>query len=118
MGIVLFVLDNGSLGIMEQGLPIVIPEYSSSRYHHDLARIDFGAMARACGWMSYKLKSDLSNLIEIMSTIYRHGERSILIEVPVVHNKLWNRIRVRITLSTDPVPRSKSLHHEPEQGSP
>lgn len=83
LGIVLFVLDNGALGIMVQGLPVVIPDYSSSRYHSDLHRIDFGSMARACGWESRKLMPDLSNLAEIMRESYSPGHPSILVEVPV-----------------------------------
>lgn len=83
LGIVLFVLDNGALGIMVQGLPVVIPDHSSSRYHSDLHRIDFGAMARACGWESRKLMPDLSNLAEIMHESYSPGHPSILVEVPV-----------------------------------
>lgn len=83
LGIVLFVLDNGALGIMVQGLPVVIPDYSSSRYHSDLHRIDFGSIARACGWESRKLMPDLSNLAEIMRESYSPGHPSILVEVPV-----------------------------------
>ncbi|MBB3568835.1 thiamine pyrophosphate-dependent enzyme [Rhizobium sp. BK491] len=83
LGLVLFVLDNGALGIMVQGLPVVIPDYSSDRYHSDLYRIDFGLMARACGWTSRKLMPDLSNLAEIMRESYSPGHPSILVEVPV-----------------------------------
>lgn len=83
LGLVLFVLDNGALGIMVQGLPVVIPDYSSDRYHSDLYRIDFGSMARACGWTSRKLMPDLSNLAEIMRESYSPGHPSILVEVPV-----------------------------------
>lgn len=83
LGLVLFVLDNGALGIIVQGLPVVIPDYSSDRYHSDLHRIDFGSMARACGWTTRKLVPDLSNLAEIMRESYSLGQPSILVEVPV-----------------------------------
>jgi acetolactate synthase-1/2/3 large subunit len=62
---------------------VVIPDYSSDRYHSDLHRIDFGAMARACGWESRRLMPDLSNLPEIMRESYGPGRSSILVEVPV-----------------------------------
>jgi len=83
LGLVLFVLDNRSLGIVVQGLPIVIPEYPSDRYHSELAHIDFGSMARACGWAARKLLPDLDNLTEIMDEAYRPGRPSMLVEVPL-----------------------------------
>lgn len=83
LGIVLFVLDNGSFGIVAQGLPVILPEHSLSRYHSELARIDFGSMARACGWSSWELAPDLANLDEIMCECYRPNRPSMLVEVPI-----------------------------------
>jgi acetolactate synthase I/II/III large subunit len=83
LGLVLFVLDNGSLGIIAQGVPLVVPGLSSSRCHSDLPRIDFVSAARAFGWSSQRLEPDLSNLNEIMQEAYRPDRPSMLIEVPI-----------------------------------
>jgi acetolactate synthase-1/2/3 large subunit len=83
LGITLFVLDNASYGIVEQGLSKVLPDTPARRYHGELERMDFGAMARACGWLSVRLSPDLSNLPDIMREAYRHHRPSILVEVPI-----------------------------------
>jgi acetolactate synthase I/II/III large subunit len=83
LGITLFVLDNGDYGIVDQGLSKVLPDIPARRYHGELERIDFGAMARACGWSSAKVSPDLSNLSDIMREAYQRDRPSMLIEVPV-----------------------------------
>ena len=83
LGIALFVLDNASYGIVEQGLSKVLPDTPARRYHGELERMDFGAMARACGWLSVRLSPDLSNLPDIMREAYRHDRPSMLVEVPI-----------------------------------
>lgn len=83
LGITLFVLDNASYGIVEQGLSKVLPDTPARRYHGELERIDFAAMARACGWLSVRLSPDLSNLSDIMHEAYRRDRPSMLVEVPV-----------------------------------
>lgn len=82
-GITLFVLDNANYGIVEQGLSKVLPHTPAQRYHGGLERIDFGAMARACGWLSARVSPDLSNLADIMRDAYRRDRPSMLVEVPV-----------------------------------
>jgi len=83
LGITLFVLDNASYGIVEQGLAKVLPDTPARRYHGELERIDFGAMARACGWSSVRVSPDLSNLADIMREAYQRHRPSMLVEVPV-----------------------------------
>lgn len=83
LGITLFVLDNGDYGIVDQGLSKVLPDTPARRYHGELERIDFGAMARACGWSSVRVAPDLSNLAEIMHQAYRRDRPSMLVEVPI-----------------------------------
>lgn len=83
LGITLFVLDNGDYGIVDQGLSKVLPDTPARRYHGELERIDFGAMARACGWSSVRVAPDLSNLAEIMHQAYRPDRPSMLVEVPI-----------------------------------
>lgn len=83
LGITLFVLDNANYGIVEQGLSKVLPHTPARRYHGGLERMDFAAMARACGWLSVRLSPDLSNLPDIMRDAYRRDRPSMLVEVPV-----------------------------------
>lgn len=83
LGIVLFVLDNGCYGIVEQGLPIIIPGLTEPRYHTHLPFMDFGAMARACGWKSLDLAPDLRNLDDLFALNAREPGRSILVRIPV-----------------------------------
>jgi acetolactate synthase-1/2/3 large subunit len=83
LGITLFVLDNANYGIVEQGLAKVLPDTPARRYHGELERIDFGAMARACGWSSVRVSPDLSNLADIMREAYQRHRPSMLVEVPV-----------------------------------
>ncbi|GLQ92835.1 thiamine pyrophosphate-dependent enzyme [Dyella acidisoli] len=83
LGITLFVLDNANYGIVEQGLSKILPHTPARRYHGELERIDFCAMARACGWLSVRVSPDLSNLSDIMREAYRRDRPSMLVEVPV-----------------------------------
>lgn len=82
MGILLFLLDNASYGIIEQGVQKIIPDAPASRRHHRLTRMDFAAMAGACGWRSAALRPDLANLDEILDT-HRGAAASTLVTVPV-----------------------------------
>jgi len=83
LGITLFILDNADYGIVGQGLSKILPQTPSPRYHAGLERIDFGGMARACGWQNFRVSSDLSNLSDIMQAAYRQDRPSMLVEVPV-----------------------------------
>lgn len=82
LGILLFLLDNASYGIIEQGVHTIIPDAPASRRHHRLTRMDFGAMAGACGWRSAALRPDLANLDDILDA-HRAGPASTLVTVPV-----------------------------------
>ncbi len=66
LGILLFLLDNASYGIIEQGVHTIIPDAPASRRHYRLTRMDFAAMAGACGWRSAALRPDLANLDDIL----------------------------------------------------
>jgi len=82
LGILLFVLDNASYGIIEQGVQTIIPDAPASRRHHRLEAMDFAAMAGACGWRSAALRPDLDNLDDILDA-HRAAPVSTLVTVPV-----------------------------------
>ncbi|MGO1077164.1 thiamine pyrophosphate-dependent enzyme [Inquilinus sp. CA228] len=83
LGILLFLLDNASYGIIEQGVQTIIPDAPASRRHHRLARMDFAAMAGACGWRSAALRPDLANLDDILDAHRHDAAASTLVTVPV-----------------------------------
>lgn len=82
LGILLFLLDNASYGIIEQGVQTIIPDAPVSRRHNRLDAIDYAAMAEACGWRSAALRPDLGNLDDILAA-HRAGRASTLVTVPV-----------------------------------
>jgi acetolactate synthase-1/2/3 large subunit len=79
----MFIINNGTYGIVDKGLEVIIPTVEKSRYHSKLPSIDFVAAAKAHGWDGFTLKPDLSNLKEIMDACYTTSGRSILVDVPV-----------------------------------
>ena len=79
----LFIINNGTYGIVDKGLEIIIPTVEKPRYHSKLRSIDFVAAAKAHGWDGFYLKPDLSNLKEIMDACYTPSGKSILVDVPV-----------------------------------
>jgi acetolactate synthase I/II/III large subunit len=79
----IFIINNGTYGIVDKGLEVIIPTVEKPRYHSKLRSIDFVAAAKAHGWEGFYLKPDLSNLKEIMDACYTLGGRSILVDVPV-----------------------------------
>ncbi|SJZ80275.1 acetolactate synthase-1/2/3 large subunit [Chitinophaga eiseniae] len=87
LGMVIFLLNNESLSIVEQGLEKVLPEVASPHYHARVAAIDYCAMARACGWEAVRLQPDLGNLNALLHRMEMEGQRSLLIEVPVDHQQ-------------------------------
>lgn len=78
-----FIVNNGTYGIVDKGLEIVVPEVHKRRYHSKLASIDFVAAAKAHGWDGFRVKPDLSNLAAIMDACYGQQGRSILVDIPV-----------------------------------
>lgn len=82
LGVVLFIINNESYAIVEQGLPKIIPNVKSDKYHAKLHQVDYCAIAEASGWLSYSLASDLSNLQDILQQVEQHKSHSILINVP------------------------------------
>lgn len=87
LGIVIFLLNNESLSIVEQGLEKVLPDIAAPHYHARVAAIDYCAIARACGWDAARLQPDLGNLEELLHRMETQGQRSLLIEVPVDHQQ-------------------------------
>jgi acetolactate synthase-1/2/3 large subunit len=79
----LFIINNGSYGVVRQGLATALAEVHPDRYHHVIPSVDFVGAARAHGWDGYRLAPDLSNLAEIMEHCYTRQGRSILVEVPM-----------------------------------
>jgi acetolactate synthase-1/2/3 large subunit len=83
LGLVIFLLNNETLSIVEQGLQKILPDIPEANYHATVISIDYCKIAKACGWDAIKLKPDLSNLKGILQKISKTKKRSLLIEVPV-----------------------------------
>ena len=83
VGLVVFLLNNASLSIVSQGLPIILPEVEQKNYHAHLKPLDYCSIARACGWKAEKLNSDLSNLNFLLDKMGNNQQQSLLIDVPV-----------------------------------
>jgi Thiamine pyrophosphate-requiring enzymes [acetolactate synthase, pyruvate dehydrogenase (cytochrome), glyoxylate carboligase, phosphonopyruvate decarboxylase] len=83
LGIVMFVLNNETLSIVEQGLEIVLPDIPEENYHAWLKSVDYCGVAKACGWDAEKLKPNMSNLDSLLKKIDKGLTRSLLIEIPV-----------------------------------
>lgn len=83
LGLLVFVLDNGTYAIVDQGLPIIIPDLPKDHDHTRLAPIDFVAVAKACNWEGFELAEDLSNLDEILEFQRGHPRKSVLVRVAV-----------------------------------
>lgn len=65
IGVVLFLFNNQGYGLVKN----YIDKINEQQIYHDhsqLVNVDFVSAAKACGWQAYQLKSDLSNLEEIM----------------------------------------------------
>ncbi|WP_392561728.1 thiamine pyrophosphate-dependent enzyme [Orbus sturtevantii] len=88
LGIVLFIIDNNTYSIVGQGLPAIIPDVKKDKYHDQLQKVDYCAIAKASGWLSYSLSSDLSNLESILDQIDKNKSHSILINVPCDPNQV------------------------------
>lgn len=80
LGLVVFVFNNASFSIVEQGLAQIIPEVEQANWHAIVKPLDYCTIAKACGWQAVKLKPDLSNLEQIFATPHT---TSLLIDVPV-----------------------------------
>ncbi len=83
LGLVVFILNNETLSIVEQGLHKILPDVPVENYHAYLKSVDYCGVARAFGWDAEKLNPDLSNLGDILEKIGNNKGHSILIEVPV-----------------------------------
>ncbi|RAJ26059.1 thiamine pyrophosphate-dependent enzyme [Pedobacter cryoconitis] len=96
LGLVIFLLNNETLGIVDQGLAKILPDIPATHYHTRLNAIDYCGIAKASGWDTERLNSDLSNLDGILSRINNKMPRSLLIEVPVdSHQSLGNNPRLK-----------------------
>ncbi|MGK9128360.1 thiamine pyrophosphate-dependent enzyme [Olivibacter sp. SA151] len=83
LGLVVFLLNNETLSIVEQGLQQLLPNTPDDHYHARVMSINYCQLAEACHWDAVKLRSDLSNLDDILARIGERKNRSLLIEVPV-----------------------------------
>ncbi|MEI7210148.1 thiamine pyrophosphate-dependent enzyme [Pectobacterium carotovorum] len=96
LGIVIFLLNNESLGIVAQGLPKILPEVVPEYYHAGVCSLDYCAIAKACGWDAEKLQPDLANLEDVLVRAGEIGRPSLLVEVPVdAHQLLGSNPRLR-----------------------
>ncbi len=101
MDLRLFIINNGTYGIVDKGLELIIPTVEKPRYHSKLPNIDFVQAAKAHGWDGYNVKPDLSNLKEIMEACYETKGQSILIEIPVDTEQVVGLNARLLNLSTD-----------------
>jgi acetolactate synthase-1/2/3 large subunit len=83
-----FLLNNGTYGIVEQGLKVLLPTTPSTRIHARLPSIDFVNAAESHGWIGVRLDANLGNLESILDICYTKNTQSILIEVPVDPNQV------------------------------
>jgi acetolactate synthase-1/2/3 large subunit len=91
LGLVVFLLNNETFGIVEQGLRKVLPHVGIAGYHSRLRSVDYCAIARANNWDAVRLAPDLANLDEVLEKVDAGPVRSLLIEVPVDPNQLLGK---------------------------
>lgn len=91
LGLVVFLLNNETLGIVEQGLKKVLPDVRADNYHSRLHTIDYCGIATANNWDAVRLDPGLANLDEVLSRIDSIPSRSLLIEVPVDPNQILGK---------------------------
>ncbi|PSL34025.1 thiamine pyrophosphate-dependent enzyme [Dyadobacter jiangsuensis] len=91
LGLVVFLLNNETFGIVEQGLRKVLPDIGTAYYHSRLGAVDYCAIARANNWDGIRLTTDLSNLDEILRRVEAGPVKSLLIEVPVDPNQVLGK---------------------------
>lgn len=82
LGIVLFIFNNESLGIVEQGIDVLLPDLDIDHKHTHVKGIDYCKISEGFGWTTFKMNHDLSNIDEIFTEI-NNSSRSVMIEVPV-----------------------------------
>lgn len=78
-----FIVNNGTYGIIDKGLEVIVPDVPKRRYHARLRPIDFVGAAKAHGWDAVRLSPDLSDLEDVMDACYERRGRSMLIDLPV-----------------------------------
>lgn len=83
MGLILFVLNNESFGLIDQSLSEILPELDEDRRHSKLVSLDWITLARACGWEGLRLQADLSNLHQVWEHARARRTRSLLVEVQI-----------------------------------
>ncbi|EKT63802.1 thiamine pyrophosphate-dependent enzyme [Providencia burhodogranariea] len=88
LGLVMFLLNNASLGIVSQGLPNIIPNLPNENNHTNIVPLDYCAIAKASGWDAVKLAPDLDNLEKLLTRPFCIGTTSLLIEIPVDANQV------------------------------
>lgn len=93
LGLIVFLLNNESLGIVEQGYAVIIPHVQKTHYHAKLKSIDYCGVARAHGWDAEYLNPSLENLDNLLDNINSRKKlsKSLLIEVPVDKLQLLGR---------------------------
>lgn len=83
LGIVIFLLDNSGYGIVEQGVPVILPGVKASRQHTRLEGMDYLGVARSAGWKTHDLPPDLDGLQDILQQHWASEDTSLLIRVPI-----------------------------------
>ncbi len=66
LGLVVWILQNGTHALVSWGLTKIKPHLSSDRKLTDVPEVDYVKMANAQGWDGFDLRPDLKNMEEIM----------------------------------------------------
>lgn len=82
LGLVLWVLDNGTHGLVSWGLTKIKPYMPADRKLTEVAAVDYVKMAEAQGWDGIRLEPDLSNIHSIMKRANDPNKtKSLLVQV-------------------------------------
>ena len=83
LGLLLFVLDNGTHGLVDWGLGKIKPHLPPDKRLTHVPRNDYVGMAVAQGWRGYHLDPDLIKMEKIMQEANSIGSQSMLVQVKV-----------------------------------
>jgi len=83
LGLVVWLLDNSTHGLVSWGLTKIKPYLPADRKLTDVVSVDYARIARAQGWDGFNLRPDLSNMEEIMSRANSSNTKSMLVRVKV-----------------------------------
>lgn len=87
LGLVMWVLDNGTHGLVSWGLTKIKPYLASDRKLTDVKPVDYAKIAEGYGWDAINLAPDLSNMEAIMKRANEpNNKKSLLVRVKMDSN--------------------------------